>query len=118
MKDMELSAFFFLFQEMLGGWFWPLFLFAVIVSAAFVVQLFRNRNWMWQASAGLKAISVLGGALFVILVTLASSSGFTDAGGPIDYWLITVLFGFGYITTATVAYTAYDLLNSRQRSGK
>ncbi|MCL2020540.1 MAG: DUF5368 domain-containing protein [Betaproteobacteria bacterium] len=118
MKDMELSAFFFLFQEMLGGWFWPLFLFAVIVSVAFVVQSFRNRNWMWQASARVKAIGVSGGVLFVILITLASSSGFTDAGGPIDFWLITVLFGFGYITTTTVAYTVCGLLNKEQCNGK
>jgi hypothetical protein len=54
----------------------------------------------------------------VILVTLMSSSGFTDAGGPIDYWLITVLFGFGYITTATVAYAFCGLFDIGKCSKK
>ena len=33
-----------------------------------------------------------------------SSSGFTDAGGPADWFLIALVFGLGLIGTTIIAY--------------
>ena len=44
--------------------------------------------------------------LALVLMAKVSSSGFTDAGGPADWFLIALVFGLGLVGTAILVYTA------------
>ena len=44
-----------------------------------------------------------------------SSSGFTDAGGPADWFLIASVYGLGLVSTTVLAYT---VLGWAKRSGQ
>lgn len=50
-------------------------------------------------------LGLLGGMLSLSIMAKVSSSGFTDAGGPADWFLIASVFGFGLVSTTMLAYT-------------
>ena len=45
-----------------------------------------------------------------------SSSGFTDAGGPADWFLIALVFGLGLAGTTVLMYTLFGWRSRLQRS--
>ncbi|MFA5664725.1 DUF5368 domain-containing protein [Castellaniella sp.] len=93
------------FQEMLGPLLWVLLAVIIIGTLAFLTLLLRERRLvahrlMWSQAAG-----ILGGALALVLMAYVSSSGFADAGGPIDWLLIALVFFLGLVGTAVLVYT-------------
>jgi len=56
---------------------------------------------------------VFGGFLALVIMAKVSSSGFTDAGGPADWFLIFGVYGAGLIATTILAYA---ILGSLKRS--
>lgn len=55
--------------------------------------------------------------LALVLMAKVSSSGFTDAGGPADWFLIALVFGLSLIGTTIVRYSANGWLGAlTQRS--
>ena len=57
-------------------------------------------------------LGLLAGCLALVLMAKVSSSGFTDAGGPADWFLIALVFGLGLAGTTILIYT---LLGWRSR---
>ncbi|TSE19923.1 hypothetical protein Talka_01272 [Tepidimonas alkaliphilus] len=118
MKDYDPMVFLAVFQEMLGPLLWILPLLALAAVAGFV--------WVWRREGGLvsrrlvraELLGLLGGGLALVIMAAVSSSGFTDAAGPADWFLIMIVYGVGFVATTVLAYTVLGLLWPRQPTAK
>lgn len=105
MQSMDPMVFLAVFQEMLGPLLW-LILFVVIGgTAAFVALLIKEKHIATKRLVGSEVVGVIGGILSLVLMAKVSSSGFTDAAGPIDWLLIAAVFGLGLVGTTILSYT-------------
>ncbi|MFA7437068.1 DUF5368 domain-containing protein [Castellaniella sp.] len=93
------------FQEMLGPLLWVLLAVVLLGTLAFAALLVRERRLVANRLVWAQAIGVLGGILALVLMAQVSSSGFADAGGPIDWLLIALVFFLGLVGTAILFYT-------------
>lgn len=107
MKELDISVFIAVFQEMLGAWLWVLLL-AIIVSAGlFIWLLVREKGMLFKRFVWSQGIGLVGGVIALFVMTKVSSSGFTDAGGPADWFLIALVYGIGFIVSTVAVYTCY-----------
>lgn len=110
MKDLDPLIFLAVFQEMLGPLLWLIVAIAVVGTLAFVGLLIRERGIVARRLVRAELAGVLGGALALVLMAKVSSSGFTDAGGPADWFLIALVFGLGLAGTIVIVYAAMGWL--------
>ena len=106
MKELDPLILLAVFHEMLGFLLWLMFAVVVIGLVAFVALLLREKGLMSRRLVQAELLGLVGGVLALVLMAQVSSSGFTDAGGPADWFLIAVVFGAGLIGTTILAYTA------------
>ena len=59
-------------------------------------------------------LGIFGGAVALVIMAKVSSSGFTDAGGPADWFLIALVYGVGLVATVVLAYTVLGLMSPRR----
>jgi len=113
MKELDPAVFLAVFQEILGGFFWPLVAVVVLGAIAFLYVLARDRRlesgrFLWSQLAG------LAGGIFAVWFTFfITNSRLADSGGPIDWVLLIVLFVLGAIGGTIVGYVAMGLLDRR-----
>ena len=106
MKELDPFILLAVFQEMLGPLLWIMLAMIVFGTLAFLALLLREKGFVARRLVRSEALGVLGGALALVLMAKVSSSGFTDAGGPADWFLIALVFGLGLIGTTILVYTA------------
>ncbi len=104
MKELDPLVFLAVFQEMLGPLLWVLILLALGGIAAFVALLLKERTLVSRRLVRAELVGLVGGALALVLMAKVSSSGFTDAGGPADWFLIALVFGVGLAGTTVLVY--------------
>lgn len=104
MKDLDPLIFIAVFQEMMGPLLWVLILASLAATAAFVMLLVRENGIVSKRLVQAEVAGVFGGGLALVLMAKVSSSGFTDAGGPADWFLIGLVYGAGLIGTIILYY--------------
>ena len=104
MKELDPLVFLAVFQEMLGPLLWILILLALGATLAFLTLLIKERGLVAKRLVRAELFGLLGGALALVLMAKVSSSGFTDAGGPADWFLIALVFGAGLVGTVILVY--------------
>jgi hypothetical protein len=105
MKELDPLVLLAVFQEMLGPLLWILVLASVAATAAFVILLVREKGIVSPRLVKAEIAGVFGGGLALVLMAKVSSSGFTDAGGPADWFLIGLVYGAGLIGTIILVYS-------------
>lgn len=115
MKELDPLVFLSVFQEMLGVWLWLMLGAAVVSAVAFVALLVRERGVASRRLLLSEVLGLLGGAVALVIMTRVSSSGFTDAGGPADWFLIALVYGVGLVATVVLTYTAWGWMSVRRR---
>ena len=105
MKELDPLVFLAVFQEMLGPFLWLMILVIIAGTAAFVALLIKERTINSRRLVLAELAGLLGGVMALVLMAKVSSSGFTDAGGPADWFLIALVFGLGLAGTAILVYT-------------
>ena len=100
---------------MLGAWLWILIGLAVVGTVALVMLLMRERTLVSRRLVQSELLGMLGGVAALVIMAKVSSSGFTDAGGPADWFLIASVYGCGLVSTTVLVYT---VLGWVKRSGK
>ena len=116
MKEMDPLVLLAVFQEMLGWLLWPLIGLIVLGTLAFLLLLVRDRGIVAQRLVPAQFVGPIGGALALVLMAKVSTSGFTDAGGPADWFLIALVFGLGLAGTTILMYTLFGWRSRLQRS--
>ena len=104
MQEFDIMVFVAVFQEMLGIWLWVMLAVAVAGIAGFVRVLKRESGINAKRLVKSEVLGVFGGFLALVIMAKVSSSGFTDAGGPADWFLIFGVYGAGLIATTILAY--------------
>lgn len=117
MKELDPFVFLAVFQEMLGLWLWVLVALALAGVAAFAALLVRERRLVSSRLVQSELLGLLGGGVALVIMAKVSSSGFTDAGGPADWFLIAVVYGAGMVGTTMLAYAAMGWLGGGSRRG-
>lgn len=105
MKELDPLVFLAVFQEMLGPLLWILILLAVGATLAFLGLLIKEKGLVAKRLVRAELFGLLGGVLALVLMAKVSSSGFTDAGGPADWFLIALVFGAGLGGTVILIYS-------------
>lgn len=106
MKELDIPTLLAVFQEMLGPLLWLLLFLSIAGTAAFLLLLLREKGLRARRLVRSELAGLGGGVLALVLMARVSSSGFTDAGGPADWFLIALVFGLGLIGTTLLAYAA------------
>lgn len=114
MKELDPLVFLAVFQEMLGPLLWVLLLLIIGGTLAFVLLLLKEKTIVSRRLVRSELAGLAGGVLALILMAKVSSSGFTDAGGPADWFLIALVFGLGLIGTTILVYSAMGWLAARR----
>ncbi len=113
MKELDPLVFLAVFQEMLGPLLWVLVVLSAGATLAFLALLIKERGFVARRLLQAEICSVFGGALALVLMAKVSSSGFTDAGGPADWFLIALVFGAGVVGTIILVYALLGWLRPR-----
>jgi hypothetical protein len=114
MKDLDISVFIAVFQEMLGPLLWVLVGLAVIGVLAFLVVLIRDRGLSSRRLVGAELLGILGGVVALFIMWFVTDSGLSDIGGPIDWVLVAVIWTVGAIGSAILAYAAMGFMGRRE----
>ncbi len=105
MKELDPMVFLAVFQEMLGFWLWVAVLVGAVGAVAFVALLVRERGVVSRRLVQSELLGLIGGGVALVIMAKVSSSGFTDAGGPADWFLIALVYGAGLVATTVLTYT-------------
>jgi hypothetical protein len=106
MKELEIGVFVSVFVEMLGPvLFWLLVLAILVVTAAFVWVLIRDRGLDSRRLVRAQVVGLVGGLAAILFMQWITNSGFRDIGGPVDLLLVVLIFVLGAIGAAILAYT-------------
>lgn len=104
MKELDPWVFLAVFQEMLGPLLWVLVLLALGGVAAFLMLLAKEGGLVSRRVVRAELLGLLGGVAALVIMAQVSSSGFTDAGGPADWFLIALVYGAGAVGTTVLTY--------------
>lgn len=116
MKELDPLVFLAVFQEMLGPLLWVLIAIALLATFAFIRLLIRERGIVARRLVRSELAGLAGGGLSLVLMAKVSSSGFTDAGGPADWFLIALVFGVGMVGTVILVYSLVGWLRAPAKS--
>ena len=115
MKELDPFIVLAVFQEMLGPLLWILLAVVILGLLAFAVLLVREKGFVSRRLVRSEALGVAGGAFALVLMAKVSSSGFTDAAGPADWFLIALVFGAGVVGSTILIYTIAGWWTARRR---
>lgn len=118
MKDMDPFVFLVVFQEMLGPLLWLLIALAAFGVIGFALVFLREGRLDSRRLVRSEVIGLAGGMLALVLAAKFTVSGFTDAGGPVDWLLIGLIWGTGLAGTTILAYAVQGLLLRRRCDGR
>lgn len=112
MQELTFGTLLAVFEQMFGPvLFWVLLIVCVIITAAYVYVLVRDRaisarKFLWAQ------VSMPFGALIAIWIVMKSTdSGLVDLGGPIDYIVLLGIAALGAVGGAILIYTAQSLIS-------
>ena len=117
MKELDPWVFVAVFQEMLGLWLWVYLIVAIVGAAAFIGLVVRERSIVSRRLVQSELMGLLGGVVALVIMARVSSSGFTDAGGPADWFLIALVYGVGFVVTTVLLYTLMGWKRRRPMPG-
>lgn len=116
MKELDPMVFLAVFQEMLGPMLWVMLLAAVGAVVAFVALVMKEKGIVSRRLVRAELLGLFGGGLALVIMAKVSSSGFTDAGGPADWFLIALVYGVGLVATVILTYAVMGWLAPQRRS--
>jgi len=111
MREFDILVIVAVFQEMLGGLFWPLVGFIVLGALALLAVLLRERGIDSARLVRAEAAGFFGGFVAVGLMLWVTASRPEDIlGGPIDWLLTLAIWAAGAAGTTIAAYVGFSLL--------
>lgn len=110
MKELDPMVFVAVFQEMMGPLMWMLLALAVGGLIAFAVVLLREGKLVSRRLVRSEIVGLFGGFAALALMAWVTLSGFSDAGGPVDWLLVGIIWGTGLVGTTILAYAIQGLV--------
>lgn len=114
MKDLTFGTILAVFEEIFGrGLFWAMVIAAVIVTAAYLYVLIRDRSVSWRKFLLAQVSMPVGAVAAVWFVLVMTNSRLSDLGGPVDVIVFLAIAAAGAVGIAILVYTAQSLLTRR-----
>ncbi len=114
MQELTFSTMIAVFEEIFGrGLLWVMVAAAVLVTAAYLYVLIRDRAVSWRKFLWAQVAMPFGAIAAVLFVQNVTSSGFGDIGGPIDVIVLLLVAVAGAGGAAVLVYTAQSLLRGQ-----
>lgn len=111
MKELDPSVLLAVFLEMLGPMLWVILAIALLAIVGFVALILRERKIVSRRLVRAEFIGLIGGGIALVIMARVSSSGFTDAGGPADWFLIALVYGIGAVASTILGYAILGWLD-------
>lgn len=115
MKDLDPMVFVAVFQEMLGGLFWPLVAFIVLGALALFAVLVRDRGIDSRRLVRAELVGLVGGFFGIWLMLAITNSRLADIGGPIDWVLTIAIWAAGAVGATIAGYVVLSLIGGTAR---
>jgi fucose permease len=110
MKELTLEMLLAVFEEIFGkGLFWTMVAVAVLITAAYIYVLIRDRALSARKFLLAQIFMPFGAIAAVLFVQWITNSGFADVGGPIDWLVLLGIAAAGAIGLAVLVYTLQSL---------
>lgn len=114
MTSLTLEQLFAILVEIVGApVFWSLIAAFALIAIAFIAVLMRNRKRERYAPWRIKLWAPAGAVAAILSLQVATSSGFSDLGGPIDLIVLMLTGAAGAACLTILAYVAQSLLPSK-----
>lgn len=110
MEQLDLYTLYVVFYEMMGGLLWLLLALAVFGIVGFIIVFAREGGLRSRRLILSEIIGLVGGVLALVIMAKVTVSGFTDAGGPIDWLLVGLIWGIGLAGTTILSYALLGLM--------
>ena len=114
MKEIDPLVLFAVFQEMRWPLVWLLIALAIFGLLGGLAVFLRERRIDSARLVRSELVGLLGGLAALVLMADVTVSGFTDAGGPVDWLLIGLIWGIGLAGTTILAYAVQGLAAMRR----
>lgn len=115
MKELTFETLIAVFEEIFGrGLFWTMVAAALIVTAAYLFVLIRDRAMSMRKFLWAQLSMPFGAIAAVLFVQAMTSSHFRDIGGPIDVIVLLGVAVMGAVGAAILVYTAQSLFCRKQ----
>jgi hypothetical protein len=111
MAGFDFAVYVSVFVEMMGSLLWVLVALAVAGTAGFLFVVSREGTIHSRRLLRAELLGVFGGFAALALMAYVTLSGFTDAGGPVDWLLIGIIWGIGLAGTTILAYSVMGLVD-------
>ena len=117
MKQLDPAVLWAVFVEMMGPVLWLLIALAAIGILGFLFVLQRDGRLVSSRLVKAELIGFFGGFVALAITAWVTVSGFSDAGGPIDWLMIAIIWGIGLVGFTILAYAGLGLFfPSRKQS--
>lgn len=105
MKELTLETMIAVFEEMFGaGLFWAMVVAAVLVTAAWIYVLVRDRALGMRQFLIAQLFMPVGAVLAVWFVMVMTNSRLADVGGPVDVIIFLGVAAMGAVGAAVLVY--------------
>ncbi len=114
MKTLDPLVFYAVLVEMMGPWlFWALVFTAAFGIVTFAWVFLRERGLSSRRLVIAEVLGLFGGVGALVLMAHVTVSGFTDAGGPVDWLLVGLIWGGGLAGATILSYAVMGLFARR-----
>lgn len=114
MKQLTLETLIAVFEEIFGrGLFWAMVVAAVVITAAYLYVLIRDRAMSMRKFLWAQVSMPFGAVAAVLFVQAMTHSHFRDIGGPIDVIVLLGVAVMGAVGAAILVYTAQSLFRRK-----
>ncbi|MBC7283986.1 DUF5368 domain-containing protein [Hoeflea sp.] len=115
MQELTFTTLVAVFEEIFGrGLFWVMVVAAVLITAAYLYVLIRDRSMSMRKFLLAQLSMPFGAVGAVLFVQAMTSSGFRDIGGPIDLIVLLGVAVLGAVGLAVLVYTLQSLTRAHK----
>lgn len=112
MQELTFETLIAVFEQMFGPvLFWALVVAVIVITAAYVYVLVRDRRISMHKFLWAQISMPVGAILAIWFVFASTDSRLADMGGPIDMIMLLAIAFFGAIGFAVLVYTVQSLIS-------
>jgi hypothetical protein len=117
MKELTLGTLIAVFEEMFGkGLFWLLVVLAVLVTAAYIYVLVRDRALSMKKFFWAQVSMPFGAVAAVALIMGVTHTSPSDLGGPLDVIVFIGIAALGAVGASILVYTLQSLVTPLKKA--
>lgn len=111
MNELDFYTLYVVFYEMMGMLFWILIALVIFGIGGFILVLTREGGLQSRRLIISEILGLLGGFMALFIMAKVTISGFSDAGGPVDWLLVGLIWGGGMVGVTILSYAIMGMLN-------